>query len=31
MDSTEADGDEQSLVSAGAVYGLLATLLRRAP
>jgi DNA-binding MarR family transcriptional regulator len=31
MDSTQADGDEQSLVSAGAIYGLLATLLRRAP
>ena len=31
MGSAEADGDEQSLVSAAAVYGLLATLLRRAP
>src|SRR5258708_32797279 len=31
MGSAEADRDEQSLVSAVAVYGLLATLLRRAP
>ena len=31
MDSEQTDGDEQSLVSAAAVYGLLATLLRRAP
>src|ERR1700752_2004161 len=31
MGSAGADADEQSLVSADAVYGLLATLLRRAP
>jgi DNA-binding MarR family transcriptional regulator len=31
MGSTEANGDEQSVVSAAAVYGLLSTLLRRAP
>ena len=31
MGSAEPDVDEQSLVSAEAVYGLLATLLRRAP
>ena len=31
MGSAGADRDEQSLVSADAVYGLLATLLRRAP
>ncbi len=31
MDSAQAGGDEQSLVSAAAVYGLVATLLRRIP
>ena len=31
MGSAQAGGEEQSLVSAAAVYGLLATLLRRAP
>ncbi|MCW2931717.1 MAG: slyA [Actinomycetia bacterium] len=31
MGSAEADGDEQSLVSAAAVYGLLTTLLRQVP
>jgi DNA-binding MarR family transcriptional regulator len=31
MSGAEADGDDQSLVSAAAVYGLLSTLLRRVP